>query len=225
VSDEASETWPVGPLNRIRRGDRADYDRDAVNAVLDEGLTAHVGFVDGDRPVVVPMFYGRIHDTLYLHGSNGTRIAKKLGKGAPVCLTVTLLDGLVVARSAFHMSANFRSVVLHGRADLVTDASEASRALAAITDHAFPGRWAEVRPMLEKELRATAVLRVTVEAASLKHRNAPPKDDEADMALPIWAGVVSLDTRATAATDETCPPDVALPPSVEAMLRRRGAGL
>ncbi|WKW49682.1 pyridoxamine 5'-phosphate oxidase family protein [Rhodomicrobium lacus] len=225
MSDEASETWPVGPLNRIRRGDRADYDRDAVNAVLDEGLTAHVGFVDGDRPVVVPMFYGRIHDTLYLHGSNGTRIVKKLGKGAPVCLTVTLLDGLVVARSAFHMSANFRSVVLHGRADLVTDASEASRALAAITDHAFPGRWGEVRPMLEKELRATAVLRVTVEAASLKHRNAPPKDDEADMALPIWAGVVSLDTRATAATDETCPQDVPLPPSVEAMLKRRGAGL
>lgn len=200
------DSFAIGPLNKVRRPDRGSYDKASVHAVLDEGLVAHVGFIDQDRPVVVPMVYGRDGDLFYLHGARAARFAKTMGGGVPVCVTVTLTDGIVVGRSAFHCSMNYRSVVLHGHAQLVSDPAEAERALTAVTDHLLPGRWAESRPMIEKELRSTAVLRVEIEAASLKSRSGPPMDEPEDYALPFWAGVIPL--RVTASEPES---DVGLP--------------
>jgi nitroimidazol reductase NimA-like FMN-containing flavoprotein (pyridoxamine 5'-phosphate oxidase superfamily) len=192
LSRRIMSSFEIGRLNKIRRPDRASYEREAVYAVLDEGLLAHVGFMQDDRPIVVPMVYGRDGDRLYIHGAKAARFAKLMGPGVPVCITVTLIDGLVVARSAFHCSMNYRSVVIHGTARLVTDPAEAERAVTSVTDHLLPGRWAESRPMTEKELRATAVLRVEIDAASMKSRSGAPIDDEEDYALPIWAGVIPL---------------------------------
>jgi nitroimidazol reductase NimA-like FMN-containing flavoprotein (pyridoxamine 5'-phosphate oxidase superfamily) len=143
---------------RIRNGLRADYDRDAVHAVLDAGMVGHVGFISEDRPMVIPMAYGRDGETIYIHGASAARIVKALPEGAPVTMTVTIIDGLVVARSAFHNSVNYRSVVVHGRARPVTELREAETALAVITDHLLPGRWAESRKMTEKELKATGIV-------------------------------------------------------------------
>jgi nitroimidazol reductase NimA-like FMN-containing flavoprotein (pyridoxamine 5'-phosphate oxidase superfamily) len=214
------ESFAIGPLNKVRRPDRASYDKAAVHAVLDEGLVAHVGFSDHDRPVVVPMVYGRDGDLFYLHGAKAARFAKAMGAGVPVCVTVTLTDGIVVGRSAFHCSMNYRAVVLHGQARLVSDPAEAERALAAVTDHLLPGRWAESRPMIDKELRATAVLRVEIEAASLKARSGPPIDEPEDYALPIWAGVIPLRIAASAPeTDAGLLEGVDIPASVRARAR------
>ena len=188
--------FSVTALNKVRRSDRGNYDRAAIYDVLDQGLVAHVGFVDHDRPIVIPMAYGRIGDRLYIHGAKAARFGKTLGQGMPVCITVTLADGIVVARSAFHCSMNYRSVVIHGSARLVTSLTESATALAAVTDHLLPGRWAESRPVTDKELRSTSVLRVEIESASLKTRVGPPVDDEEDYALPIWAGVVPLKMEA-----------------------------
>jgi nitroimidazol reductase NimA-like FMN-containing flavoprotein (pyridoxamine 5'-phosphate oxidase superfamily) len=187
--------FEVTKLNKVRRPDRGNYEREAIYALLAEGLVAHVGFVHEDRPVVVPMADARIGDTLYIHGAKAARFAKTTGLGVPVCLTVTHTDGIVVARSAFHCSMNYRSAVIHGHAKLVTDPDEAEAALAAITDHLVPGRWAESRPMIDKELRATAVLRVEIEAASMKSRDGEPVDDDDDYVLPIWGGVIPIRQR------------------------------
>ena len=215
------ESFAVGPLNKVRRPDRASYDKAAVHAVLDEGLVAHVGFVDHERPVVIPMVYGRDGDRFYLHGARAARFAKAMGAGVPVCVTVTLTDGIVVGRSAFHCSMNYRSVVLHGLARLVSDADEAECALAAVTDHLLPGRWAESRPMIDKELRATAVLRVEIEAASLKARSGPPIDEPDDYELPIWAGVIPLHLAASLPEgDGRLHAGVGVPASVQARARR-----
>ncbi len=215
------DSFAVGPLNKVRRPDRAIYDKAAVHAVLDEGLVAHVGFIDHDRPVVVPMVYGRVGDLFYLHGARAARFAKTMGAGVPVCVTVTLTDGIVVGRSAFHCSMNYRSVVLHGRALLVSDPAEAEGALAAVTDHLLPGRWAESRPMIDKELRATAVLRVEIEAASLKARSGPPADEPEDYALPFWAGVIPLRVAASAPDgDPRLLEGVGVPASVKARVQR-----
>jgi uncharacterized protein len=215
------DSFAVGPLNKVRRPDRANYDRAAVHAVLDEGLVAHVGFTDQGRPVVVPMVYGRVGDRFYLHGARAARFAKAMGAGVPVCVTVTLTDAIVVGRSAFHCSINYRSVVLHGEARLVSDPAEAEGALAAVTDHLLPGRWAESRPMIDKELRATAVLRVEVEAASLKARSGPPIDEPEDYELPIWAGVIPLRVAASAPQGDGRVQDgVEIPASARARERR-----
>ena len=218
------ESFAVGPLNKVRRPDRASYDKAAVHAVLDEGLIAHVGFVDHDRPVVMPMVYGRVGDLFYLHGARAARFAKVMGAGVPVCVTVTLTDGIVVGRSAFHCSMNYRSVVLHGEARLVSDPAEAESAMAAVTDHLLPGRWAESRPMIDKELRATAVLRVTIEAASLKARSGAPIDEPEDYPLPIWAGVIPLRVAASAPEDDPrLREGVEIPPSVRTRARAGSA--
>jgi nitroimidazol reductase NimA-like FMN-containing flavoprotein (pyridoxamine 5'-phosphate oxidase superfamily) len=185
-------SFTPGPWNKIRRPDRADYDKAAIYAVLDEGLVAHVGFIADDRPFVIPMAYGRIGNRLYLHGAKAARFAKAMAGGMPICVTVTLADGIVVGRSAFHCSMNYRSVVAHGSAHLVENQHEATSALAAITDHLLPGRWQESRPVTAKEIRATTVLGMDIEAASLKSRAGPPVDDDEDYELPIWAGVVPL---------------------------------
>jgi hypothetical protein len=185
-------SFTAGPWNKIRRPDRAGYDKAAIYAVLDEGLVAHVGFIVDDRPFVIPMAYGRIGNRLYLHGAKAARFAKAIAGGMPICVTVTLADGIVIGRSAFHCSMNYRSVVAHGSAHLVENQHEATTALATITDHLLPGRWQESRPVTAKEIRATAVLGMDIEAASLKSRSGPPVDEDEDYELPIWAGVIPL---------------------------------
>lgn len=175
-----------------RQSKRARYDAETIHAILDKGLAAHVGFIANGRPMVIPMAYARDGDTLYLHGASSTRIIKGLLDGEPICLTVTLIDGIVAARSAFNHSVNFRSAVVHGSVRHVRSPKEHERALRLITDHLLPGRWDEVRPMLDKERRATGVLALEIEAASAKVRTGGPVDDAEDQALPIWGGVLPL---------------------------------
>jgi nitroimidazol reductase NimA-like FMN-containing flavoprotein (pyridoxamine 5'-phosphate oxidase superfamily) len=171
---------------------RAAYDSETVFRILDEGLICHVGFVAEGQPFVIPTGYARVGETLYIHGSAASRMLRTLAGGVQVCVTVTLLDGLVLARSAFHHSMNYRSVVILGRATLVEDPEEKMKALTAFTNHIVHGRWADVRPPTDAEMKATTVLALPLEEVSAKIRTGPPKDDEADYALPIWAGVVPL---------------------------------
>lgn len=190
----SADSYEITRLNKVRVGNRADYERATVHAILDEGFLAHVGFIDQARPIVVPMVYGRDGDTVYLHGAKATRMLKRLAGGAPVSITVTLVDGIVVGRSAFHHSANYRSVVIHGTTRPVTDAAERERALKIVTDHLLAGRWDEVRPMSKKEDNATGVVAVDIEAASAKSRSGEPVDEESDYDLPIWGGVIPVAT-------------------------------
>ncbi|MFN8028484.1 MAG: pyridoxamine 5'-phosphate oxidase family protein [Acidimicrobiia bacterium] len=188
----------AGPLTQtartaVRRDERGSYDRELAYSILDEALFAHVGFVVDDAPFVIPMVYGRIDDTLYLHGAPGTRLVRTLTSGAPLCVTVTLIDALVLAKSQMHHSANYRSVVILGAARRVRG-EEAERALTVIVDHALPGRSTEARPPNASELRRTAVLAVPIEEASVKVRAGGPVDDEEDLALPVWAGIIPLTT-------------------------------
>ena len=177
---------------------RGSYEREVVNRILDEGLVCHVGFVADGGPVVIPTGYGRDGDTLYVHGSAASRMLRTLAGGVRVCVTVTLLDGLVLARSVFHHSMNYRSVVVFGTASVVEDASEKAAALRAITEHIAPGRWAESREPDEGELRKTLVLKVPLAEASAKIRTGPPIDDEPDYGLPVWAGEIPLTLTAGA---------------------------
>jgi nitroimidazol reductase NimA-like FMN-containing flavoprotein (pyridoxamine 5'-phosphate oxidase superfamily) len=171
---------------------RANYERETVYSILDEGFICHVGFVVDGRPFVIPTGYGRLGDELYLHGSAASRMLKALREGIDVCVTVTLVDGLVLARSAFHHSMNYRSVVVFGRARVVEDEDEKMKALHAFTDHVMRRRWEESRQPNGKELRATMVLALSLTEASAKIRTGPPIDDEEDYELPVWAGVLPL---------------------------------
>jgi nitroimidazol reductase NimA-like FMN-containing flavoprotein (pyridoxamine 5'-phosphate oxidase superfamily) len=176
---------------RVRRlPERAAYDRATVHAILDEGFICHVGFVVDGQPYVVPTGYARVGETIYLHGSTGSRLG--LRPGMDVCVTVTLLDGLVLARSAFHHSMNYRSVMAMGRTRPVTDPAQKDAALRALVDHIVPGRSGAVRGGDRRELAATAVLALPLDEVSAKVRTGPPIDDEPDYALPIWAGVLPL---------------------------------
>jgi len=174
---------------------RAVYDREAIYRILDEGLVCHVGFVVDGQPVVIPTGYGRDGDTLYVHGSAASRMLRDLAKGVEVSIAVTLLDGLVLARSAFHHSMNYRSVVIFGTAAVVEDQTTKREALRAFTEHIAPGRWREVRPPTESELKATTVLAIPLKEMSAKVRTGPPLDDEEDYSLPVWAGVLPLELR------------------------------
>ena len=183
------------PATTIRYESRAHYDREAVHAILDAAYVAHVGLVGGDgRPVVIPMLYARVDETLIVHGSPATRLLRSLGRGADVCITVTLLDGLVLARSAFHHSVNYRSAVVLGRAEVVGDVDERGRLLELLTERVAPGRVPSLRAMTRKEAQGTSVLRVPIREASAKVRTGMPIDDEEDYELPIWAGVVPITT-------------------------------
>jgi len=197
MSDPAA---PRGTHTRVRRlPERGRYDRETIDAILDEGLVAHVGVVDGGLPFVIPMSYGRMGDDLVLHGASNSRLLRLLASGARVCVTVTLLDGLVVARSAFHSSMNYRSVVLLGTAREELDPVAKRAALDALTDHLLPGRRRDARPIDDRELAATCVVRVSIEEASAKLRGGPPAGEPAaDVALDIWAGTVPLRLAATA---------------------------
>ena len=171
---------------------RGNYDRETINAILDEGFICHVGFTVDDQPYVIPTGYARDGENLYIHGSAASRMLRNISKGINVCVTVTLIDGLVLARSAFHHSINYRSVVVLGKAELVTDADEKNRALEAVTEHIVPQRWADVRWPTELELKATTVLKLAIDEASAKIRTGGPIDDEEDYAMDVWAGVLPL---------------------------------
>ncbi len=173
-----------------RRSQRGVYDKAQVHAILDEGFVCHVGFVIEGRPHVIPTAYARLDEQIYIHGSPASRLMK--GKEVDVCLTVTLIDGLVLARSAFHTSINYRSVVVLGRARLVTDIDEKRKALRCFTNHVIPGRWEQAKQPLDSELKATSVLSLPLEEVSAKIRTGPPVDDDEDYALPVWGGVVPV---------------------------------
>jgi nitroimidazol reductase NimA-like FMN-containing flavoprotein (pyridoxamine 5'-phosphate oxidase superfamily) len=183
---------------RVRRHpERADYDRAMVEAIIDEALICHVAWTDGDgRPRVLPTIQARVGDTLYLHGSRGARAWKAVAAGAEVCVVATIVDGLVLARSAFSHSMNYRSVVLYGRAREVTDPEELLVAARAITRHVLPGREAEARMPTTDEFRQTILFAIPIEEASAKVRTGPPKDDDEDLAASIWAGILPLTTVA-----------------------------
>jgi nitroimidazol reductase NimA-like FMN-containing flavoprotein (pyridoxamine 5'-phosphate oxidase superfamily) len=181
------------PRTRVRRvPQRADYDPATIHAILDEALVCHVGFVADGQPFVIPTLHGRVGDQLYLHGSTASRMIKTLAAGAPVCVTVTLLDGVVLARSAFHHSMNYRSVAVIGRARMVDDPDEKLGALESFTEQLVPGRWDEVRWPNRQEAKGTTVLALPIDEASAKIRSGGPVDDEEDMDIDVWAGVVPL---------------------------------
>lgn len=171
---------------------RGDYDRDVINAILDEAFFCHVGFVVEVQPYVIPTGFARVGDDLLIHGSAASRMMRNLAAGVDVCVTVTLVDGLVLARSAFHHSVNYRSVVILGRAELVEGDEEKNAALEAFTEHIIRGRWADVRWTTPLELKATTVLRLPITEASAKIRTGDPVDDDDDYAMNVWAGVLPL---------------------------------
>jgi nitroimidazol reductase NimA-like FMN-containing flavoprotein (pyridoxamine 5'-phosphate oxidase superfamily) len=198
-----------------RLPERGVYDRAVIDALLDEALYCHVAYVQDGGPRVIPTIHVRVGDTLYLHGSTASRTLRSLRDGAEVCVVVTLLDGLVLARSAFHHSMNYRSVVVFGRAREVTDPKEKWAAQRALVEHVVPGRSDEARLPTERELRQTTILAVPLEECSAKVRSGPPKDEPEDFDLPVWAGELPLRTVAgTPVPDPALPAGVAAPPSV-----------
>jgi nitroimidazol reductase NimA-like FMN-containing flavoprotein (pyridoxamine 5'-phosphate oxidase superfamily) len=191
---------------------RGVYDRNAVEAILDEGFFCHVGFALDGQPYVIPTIHARMGEQLYIHGSAASRMLRTVREGIPVCVTVTLLDGLVLARSAFHHSMNYRSVVILGTACEVTDRTERLAAFEAIVEHVVPGRWQEVRWPTEQELKATLVLKLPINEASAKVRTGPPLDDEEDYQLPCWAGELPLrHVPQTPVPDSRLHPEAVLP--------------
>ena len=189
---DATAFTPTEHTTVRRLPDRAVYERDTIHAILDEALTCHVAFVADGRPFAIPTIHARVGEKLYVHGSQASRMLRTIERGVNVCVTVTLVDGLVLARSMFHHSLNYRSVVVLGRATSVRDADEKHAALLAITDHVLPGRTAEARSPNARELRATTVLAIPLAEASAKARTGWPIDDTEDLALPVWAGVLPL---------------------------------
>jgi uncharacterized protein len=193
-----SQFTPTDRTQVKRLPKRGHYERETVYSILDTAFVCHVGFSVDGQPFVIPTNFGRSGDTLYLHGSAASRMLKTLSDGVPVCVTVTHVDGLVLARSAFHHSVNYRSVVILGKAQLVEDLAEKMEALRIFTEHVMKGRWNDVRIPTEQELKATTVLSLPLEEVSAKVRTGGPIDDEADYALPVWAGVLPLETVAKA---------------------------
>lgn len=222
----AGDFSPTARTTLKRLPKRGSFERQTVNEILDEGFVCHVGFVADGHPFVIPTAYGRVGDTLYLHGAKASRMLKALSSGADVCVTVTLVDGLVLARSAFHHSINYRSVVVFGRARVVESEEEKTSALEAFTEHVVPGRWAEVRWPTAQELAATSVLALPLSEASAKIRTGPPIDDEEDYALPVWAGVMPLGVEPGAPEpDPRLPEGTPLPGYLEHFdLSQRSAG-
>ena len=209
-----SEFTPT-PRTQVRRlPDRGRYDSETIYRILDEGFLCHVGFVVDGQPFVIPTGYARVGDSIYLHGSAASRMLRTLAVGVQVCVTVTLVDGLVLARSAFHHSMNYRSVVILGTAHAVDDAAEKVRALAAFTNHVVPGRWDAVRPVRDSEVKATSVLKLSLQEVSAKIRTGPPKDEPEDYQLPIWAGVLPLTLKAGEPIADANLPDGAKVPEI-----------
>jgi len=188
----SSSSAPTPRTRVVREPQRAVYDRDVVNRILDEGFICHVGFAVDGQPFVIPTSYGRHEDVLYIHGSAASRMLRNVSGGIPMCVTVTLLDGLVLARSIFNHSMNYRSVVVLGTGRAIEDREEKLAALRLLSEHIVPGRWQQARQPNEKELKATTIIRVPIREFSAKVREGPVIDDEEDYAFPVWAGVLPL---------------------------------
>ena len=205
-----------------RKPERGHYDRETIYQILDEAFICHVGFAENKQPYVIPINFARVGDSIILHGAKASRLLKHIGAGHAVCVEVTLVDGLVLARSVFHHSLNYRSVVLFGTGRIVEEAKEKIVALEAITEHIIPGRWREARLPNRKELNATSVVSINIDQASAKVRSGPPIDDEVDYALPIWAGVLPLqEMPLLPVRDELMTQDIATPGSVTKYSRKR----
>jgi nitroimidazol reductase NimA-like FMN-containing flavoprotein (pyridoxamine 5'-phosphate oxidase superfamily) len=206
-------TFDKTARNRIRRlPERGHYDSDTIYAIVDAALICHVGFVVDGQPFVMPTLHARIGDEILLHGASTSRMIRHAAAGAPICITVTHVDGIVLARSVFDHSINYRSAVLYGIGRAVEEDEEKRAALYAFTERLIPGRWDDARQPTVRELRATGVVAVTIESASAKVRSGPPSDEEADLALPVWAGVLPL--RQTSGELVAAPnmrPDIAVP--------------
>jgi len=203
---------PTTRTRVVREPDRGVYDREAVYRILDEAFLCHVGFTVDGQPFVIPTSFGRKDANLYIHGSAASRMLRQMKEGVAVCVTVTLLDGLVLARSVFNHSMNYRSVVVLGKATLVEDPAEKLEALRTLSEHILPGRWDDSRQPNERELKATSVLRVPIEEFSAKVRTGPPIDDAEDMTFPTWAGVVPLEMQAgEPIADEQLKPEITIP--------------
>ena len=207
-----NEFTPTERTKVRRLPDRGRYDSESVYGILDEAFICHVGFVVDGQPYVIPTGFARVNDTLYIHGSAASRMLRTLADGVQVCVTVTLVDGIVMARSGFHSSMNYRSVVILGRATQVEERDEKLAALAAFSEQVMPGRWKNLRETTDAELKGTLVLRLPLEEVSAKVRTGPPKDDEADYALPLWAGVVPLKLTAGNPIDDPLLPKGIEPP-------------
>jgi uncharacterized protein len=203
---------PTERTRVVREPQRGVYDRETIYKILDEGMVCHVGFTTDAQPFVIPTLYARVGDAIYFHGSAASRMLRGAAGGVPVCVTVTLTDGLVLARSIFNHSMNYRSVVALGKATLVEAAGEKVDALHAFTEKILPGRWKDARQPNEKELKATSILKLPLSEVSAKIRSGPVQDDEEDYALPVWAGIVPLYVQAGAPIrDERCDPAIPTP--------------
>jgi uncharacterized protein len=187
---------PTSRTRVVREAHRAVYDRETAYRILDEGFLCHVGFTVDSQPFVIPTLYGRKDDQLFIHGSVASRMLKHMKESLPVCVTVTLVDGFVLARSIFNQSMNYRSVVVLGRATLVDDPVQKLEALHLLSEYIIPGRWADVRQPNERELKQTSVLRLPIEEFSCKVRTGPAIDDEEDYSFPTWAGILPLEMKA-----------------------------
>ncbi len=199
LAQTPAETLAQTERTRLKRvHERGHFDKATVHAILDAGMICHVGYVVDGAPYVTPTIYWREGDMVYWHGSSASRMLRHQAAGAPVCLTVSLIDGIVLARSGFHHSVNYRSVMVFGAAREVVDAQAKERHLEIFMERLFPGRWAEIRAVEDQELKATTLLGMAIEEASAKVRTGPPVDDEPDYALPIWAGILPLETVAGA---------------------------
>lgn len=198
-----SPEYTVSKQNKVRQlREKAAYDQATVHRILDAGLIAHVGFVEDGEPLVVPMLFGREGETVFVHGARKARIIRLLADTGTACLNVTLVDGLVYARSAFNSSMNYRSVTIFGKARLVDDHDDKLHALRVITERTMPGRWDELRAPLDKEVKMTGVIAIDIEAASAKVASGMPEDEDEDYATPVWAGVLPLESRLTALQDD-----------------------
>ena len=213
---------PSARTRVVREPQRALYDRESVYRILDAGFLCHIGFAVDGQPYVIPTSYGRDGANLYIHGSAASRMLRNLKESIPMCVTVTLLDGLVLARSVFNHSMNYRSVMILGKATLIQDPQEKLAALRALSEHILPGRWDDSRQPNEQELKATSALRLPIEEFSAKVRTGPPIDDEEDYSFPTWAGVIPLEMKAgTPISDEKLDPNRELPPYVQSYSRQR----
>jgi hypothetical protein len=214
-----TDSYSIDKTNKVRQlREKAAYDKDSVYQVLDAGLVAHVAFVQDDSPVVVPMIYGRIEDTIYLHGARKARVIKLLEKTSRACLNVTLLDGIVLARSAFNSSMQYRSVTLFGTPQIITGNDEKLRAMRVISEHSMPGRWDELRDAHEREVKMTGVIQLDIETASAKISASGAEDEDEDYDIPVWAGVLPITTSiGSLQDDERLLPDVEPSDVVKAM--------
>ena len=218
----SENSMPTQRTRVIREPDRGVYDRETVYRILDEGFLCHVGFSVDGQPFVIPTSYGRDGSNLYIHGSAASRMLRQMKASVPVCVTATLLDGLVLARSVFNHSMNYRSVVILGKATLVDDPEEKLAALRILSEHIIPGRWDDARQPNERELKATSVLRVPIEEFSAKVRTGPPIDDEEDYSFPTWAGVIPLETTVgMPINDPRLDPTHPIPRYVQGYLRKK----